>query len=137
MADGLMRVTDSPHTVGDTLDRVEKALHERGVPVFARVDHGGGARAAGLQLGDEEVLIFGDPRVGTALMQSDPRVGYELPLRVLAWQEQGGTRLGYVPASELAERYRLAGREEVLAKMDTLLAQLVAEGVAAGGAQRR
>lgn len=122
-----MRITDSPHSVSATLDRAERALRERAIEVFARVDHAGGARAAGLELADEEVLIFGDPRAGTLLMQSDARTGYELPLRLLAWRADDRTHVGYRPPSELAGSYRLEDRTEVLARMDALLAQLVAE----------
>ncbi|HEX4563619.1 MAG TPA: DUF302 domain-containing protein [Solirubrobacteraceae bacterium] len=113
------------------MDRVVAAVGRRGIDRFARIDHAGGARSAGLELDDEEVLVFGDPRVGTLLMQSDPAIGYELPLRVLVWTRGGATHVGYRPASDLASRYAVAGRAEVLARMDALLGQIVAE--AAGG----
>jgi uncharacterized protein (DUF302 family) len=125
-----LKIADSPHGVRETLDRTVAALGRRGITVFARIDHAAGALAAGLELPDEEVLIFGDPSVGTLLMQSDAAVGYELPLRLLAWDAGGQTRIGYRPASELAGEYRLADRAEVLAKMDALLGQLVDESTA-------
>jgi uncharacterized protein (DUF302 family) len=126
-----LTVHDSPDGVGATMERLIAAVNSRGITVFARVDHGGGARAAGLQLAKEELLIFGDPRAGTPLMQSDPEIGYELPLRVLVWDSGGQTRVGYRPPSELADRYAVADRAEVLARMDALLEQLVAESVKA------
>jgi uncharacterized protein (DUF302 family) len=95
--------------------------------VFARVDHGGGAHAAGLELADEELLIFGDPPVGTLLMQSDPEIGYELPLRVLVWDAGGHTRIGYRQLVEVAERYALGDRTELLDRMNVLLEELIAE----------
>jgi uncharacterized protein (DUF302 family) len=132
------RASESPLTsatsadsVSATMDRVVAAVGRRGIDRFARIDHAGGARSAGLELDDEEVLVFGDPRVGTLLMQSDPAIGYELPLRVLVWTRGGATHVGYRPASDLASRYAVAGRAEVLARMDALLGQIVAE--AAGG----
>jgi len=125
-----LQTASSPHGVRETLDRAVAALGRRGITVFARIDHGGGARAAGLELGDEELIVFGDPRVGTLLMQSDPAVGYELPLRLLAWRERDGTKLGYRPAGELTGEYALGGREEALARIDGLLAELVGETVA-------
>jgi uncharacterized protein (DUF302 family) len=79
-----LTAAESPHSVSETMDRLVAALDRRGIAVFARVDHGGGARAAGLER-DEELLVFGDPRVGTLLMQADPTIGYELPLRALVW----------------------------------------------------
>lgn len=122
-----MITSTSPHSVGVTADRLEAALRNRGIELFARVDHGGGARAAGLELADEELLIFGDPHAGTPLMQSDPTVGYELPLRVLVWDAGGETKLGYQPPPELADGYAVADRLEALERMGGLLAQLVAE----------
>jgi uncharacterized protein (DUF302 family) len=113
------------------MDRLLAALKRRGINTFARIDHGGGARAAGLELADEELLIFGDPRVGTLLMQSDPEIGYELPLRVLCWDDGGQTKLGYRRPSELAERYALSASKELLVHMDALLEELLAESTAA------
>jgi uncharacterized protein (DUF302 family) len=123
----VLEATASPHPVAETIDRLVAALEKRDVTVFARIDHAAGARAAGLELPDEELLIFGNPRVGTPLMQSDPTAGYELPLRVLAWDDGGQTMIGYRPPTELGEEFRLADRAEVLEKLDGLLAQLVVE----------
>lgn len=124
--------TDSPDSVRVTMDRLLAAVSRRGIKVFARIDHGAGARAAGLELAAEEVLVFGDPRVGTLLMQSDREVGYELPLRVLCWDAAGTTKLGYRPAGELADQYALAGQQELLARIDALLDQLLSESTAPG-----
>jgi uncharacterized protein (DUF302 family) len=120
---------NSPHTVRATIDRVLGALESRDIHVFARIDHAAGARAVGLELADEEVVIFGDPRAGTPLMQSDPAIGYELPLRLLAWDAGGQTRIGYRPPTELAADYEVTDRIAVLERMNQLLAQIVAESV--------
>jgi uncharacterized protein (DUF302 family) len=125
-----LTVSDSPHSVAETIDRLLRALERRKVQVFARIDHAAGARDAGLELADEQLLIFGDPRVGTVLMQRDRAIGYELPLRVLAWEQAGQTKVGYRRPSELADDYAVADRSEVLERMDSLLGQLVAESVA-------
>jgi uncharacterized protein (DUF302 family) len=117
--------------VAVTTDRLIAALQRRGIVVFARVDHSGGARAAGLELADEELLIFGDPRVGTPLMQGDPEFGYELPLRVLVWDAGGQTRVGYRRPMEVAGGYAVADQKEHLGRMDALLDGLVAESTAA------
>ena len=123
-----LKTTDSPHSVTDTVDRIVAGLDARGITVFARVDHAGGARAAGLELPDEQLLVFGDPRTGTGLMQEDATVGYELPLRMLVWDDGGQTRIGWWPPPELAEEYSLAAHAEVLGKMEGLLEQLAGEG---------
>jgi uncharacterized protein (DUF302 family) len=125
-----LTIAESPHSVQVTIDRVLAALDARDIELFARVDHGGGARDAGLDLADEELLIFGDPTVGTLLMQGDPSIGYELPLRLLVWDEGGHTRVGYRPPSELVDDYGVADRLDVLERMDQLLQGIVAEGVA-------
>lgn len=125
-----LTIAESPHSVTATIDRVLAALEARGIELFARVDHGGGARAAGLQLADEELLIFGDPKVGTPLMQGDPSIGYELPLRLLVWDDAGQTRIGYQRPSDLADDYGVADHLDVLERMDQLLQRLVAESVA-------
>jgi beta-galactosidase len=125
-----LTIVESPHSVQATIARVLAALDGRGIELFARIDHAGGARATGLDLADEELLIFGDPRVGTVLMQGDPSIGYELPLRLLVWDEGGQTRIGYRPPSELADGYAVADHLDVLERMDQLLQRIVAEGVA-------
>jgi uncharacterized protein (DUF302 family) len=124
--------TTSPHSVSATIDRLLGALATRGIQVFARADHAAGARTAGLELPDEEVVIFGDPRVGTLLMQSDPQIGYELPLRVLVWDAQGQTMIGYRLPTELSLDYEVSDQTTVLERMTQLLAQLVAESAADG-----
>jgi uncharacterized protein (DUF302 family) len=126
-----LTTSESPHGVAATADRAVAALESRGIQLFARVDHGGGARASGLELADEELLVFGDPRVGTLLMQADPQVGYELPLRLLVWSEDGRTMVAYRPATALARDYDLADVGEALERMSGVLAQVVAESVAA------
>lgn len=123
-----VKTADSPHPVTDTVDRIVAALDARGITVFARVDHAAGARNAGLELADEQLLVFGDPRAGTGLMQEDATVGYELPLRMLVWDDGGQTRLGWRPPPELASEYSLAAHAEVLVKMGGLLEQLAAAG---------
>ena len=120
----------SPHGVGETVDRLIAALEQRSITVFARIDHAGAAREVGLQLADEELVIFGDPRAGTPLMETDPAVGLELPLKVLVWDAAGVTTIGYRPPTELADLYPIANRAEVLERMQALLETLVAETTA-------
>ncbi len=120
-------VATSPYDVASTVARVEAALRARGVTLFAAVDHAAGAREAGLELADEVLLVFGNPKAGTALMQEDPSVGIELPLRLLVWDEQGTTQVAFSDPAELAVGYRVSGRLHLLAQLRGLLDQLVAE----------
>jgi uncharacterized protein (DUF302 family) len=117
----------SEHGVRATVDRVVASLERRGIEIFARVDHAKGARDVGLQLADEELLIFGDPKAGTPLMQSDASIGYELPLKILVWDDRGTTRVAYRAATELARSFAVAERAALLGRMDAQLAEIVGE----------
>jgi uncharacterized protein (DUF302 family) len=123
----VLRTSKSPYGVTATADRAVAALQQRGITLFARIDHAGAARAVGLELADEELLVFGNPRAGTQLMQDDARIGYELPLKLLIWDANGQTTVGYRSPSDLAGEYDLADSAGVLEGMDTLLAAIVAE----------
>ena len=120
-------VATSPHDVASTVDRIRTALRSRRVTLFATVDHAAGAREAGLALADEILLVFGNPAVGTGLMQADPRVGLDLPLRLLVWDERGTTRIAFSDPVELARHYGLDDHLPVLSQMRALLDQVVAE----------
>ena len=126
-----LEVHASPHSVAETVDRIVAGLESRSITVVARIDHAAGARQAGLELPDEQVLVFGDPNAGTLLMQEDATVGYELPLRVLVWDDGGETKIVWRPPPELAGDYRLSAHAVVLQKMQGLLGQLAVEGAAA------
>jgi uncharacterized protein (DUF302 family) len=124
-------VTESSARYAPTVDALIAAIERRGLSVFARVDHAGGARAAGLELADEELIVFGSPRAGTPLMQSDPRIGIELPLKLLVWSEGERTSIGYRDPRELAGTYNVDGRTAILDQMAGLLGELAAEAAAA------
>lgn len=128
------KTVESPYSVDTTVGRLIDSLFQRGITVFARIDHASNARLAGLALADEQVLIFGDPRAGTLLMQADPRVGLELPLRMVVWRKDGVTHVGYEEPEALGDDYDLARLTEVLGRMGSLLARLVAEATMARAA---
>src|SRR3954451_13429755 len=127
-----LTIVDVEGSVAAAVARIEDALDRLGVAVFARIDHAAGARAAGLELADEVVLVFGDPAVGTALMQADPRVGIDLPLRMLVWAQDGRTRVGYRDPRGLAVDPASAEVATVLGKMNGLLQRLAREAAGAG-----
>jgi uncharacterized protein (DUF302 family) len=107
-ADGLVEVK-SAHSAKATLDRFEAAAKERGLTVFARIDHAAGAVRAGKTLRPTEVLIFGNPQGGTPLMECAQSAGIDLPLKALAWEDaQGQTWLGYNDPAWLAQRHGAA-----------------------------
>jgi uncharacterized protein (DUF302 family) len=121
-------VKRSTSSYQETVARLVGAIEGRGLTVFARIDHAAAAREAGLELADEEVVLFGNPRAGTPLMQSDPRVGIELPLRILVWADADGVLLGYRDPHELSEAYELGEDDRAtLDQMATLLGKIVDE----------
>ena len=123
-----MIVTRSAAAAGQTMSRLIAAIEGRGLTVFARIDHAAAARDAGLELPPEEVVLFGNPRAGTPLMQSDPRVGVELPLRMLVWESgDGDTMLGYRDPRDLTALYDVAEHETTLGRMAALLGELATE----------
>ncbi len=115
--DGLATVR-SAHDVVETLGRLEAALASRGIHVFARIDHAAGAREVGLALRPTVVLLFGNPRAGTPLMQSNQTVGVDLPLKAIIWEDEAGRCwLTYNRPEYLAARHGVADRAEAVAAL--------------------
>ena len=99
----------SAHNVQETIDRVETIVKGKGLTVFARVDHAAGAKEVGLPLAPTLLLIFGNAKGGTPLMQAKQAVGIDLPLKVLAWQDGAGkTWLTYNAPQWIAQRHGLS-----------------------------
>ena len=119
----------SRHDPTTTMDRLAAAVTKRGVAVVARVDHAGAAATVGLALAPTEVLIFGNPKAGTPLMQEAQTIGIDLPLRALVWRDAAGaTFVGYNDPAWLARRHRVeAGHEATVKAMAALLAAAVEE----------
>jgi uncharacterized protein (DUF302 family) len=111
-------------TVEQTVDTLRAELARRDVTVFAVYDHAANAREAGLSLADEVVIVFGSPAVGTALIQENPDVGYELPLRILVRDDGGVTRVAYRDPAALVDDYGLSGSRATVAKLSSLLGAL-------------
>jgi uncharacterized protein (DUF302 family) len=108
----------SAHNAAETLNRLEKLLKEKGIVVFARIDHAAGADKARMKLRPTEVLIFGNPIAGTPLMQSRQTIGIDLPLRALAWEDESGKSwLSYNEPAYLAQRHQISDRDEAVQKL--------------------
>ncbi len=109
-----------------TLQKLERRIAERGVPILARIDHAEGARIAGLSMPATTLLIFGDARVGTPLMQASPTIAIDLPLKILVWNDAAGqTFVGHNDPAWLAERHGgLVALDETLARIGALLSDL-------------
>jgi uncharacterized protein (DUF302 family) len=112
----------------ETMDRLEAEIHQKGMNVFARIDHAAGAANVGLALAPTELIIFGNPRGGTPLMQSVQTVGIDLPLKVLVWQDASNkTWLSYNEPGWIAQRHGVAGAESTIDKMADLLSAIARE----------
>jgi len=120
-AEGLISKT-SNHSVKETMDTLEKIVRGKGFNVAARVDHAAAAKASGLTLLPTEVLIFGNPKLGTLLMQSTQTIGIDLPIKVLVWENvKGVVTLQYNDPAWLAKRHGITDRGKVFAKMSGAL----------------
>jgi uncharacterized protein (DUF302 family) len=106
-ANGLI-TRPSPHSVPETLDRLEAILHSRNITIFARVDHSGEAAKAGLTMLPTQVLSFGNPKGGTPVMLANPLSAIDLPLKALAWQDAAGAVfLSWTDPQFLRQRFSL------------------------------
>jgi uncharacterized protein (DUF302 family) len=116
----------------ETMDQLESIVKSKGLTVFARIDHAAGATTVGMNLRPTELLIFGNARGGTPLMQADPRLGIELPLKALVHQDDAGkVWLSYVDPHWLTQRYALG--PTVSANVDALSKAL--EGLVSAAAK--
>ena len=124
-------VKQSPHSVSETLDRFAAAAEEKGLNIFDRVDHAAGAEGAGLDLRPTQMIVIGNPNVGTPLMQADQRLALSLPLRVAAWKDENDTVwIGYWSPEVLDVRYGVSGQDKRLGNMAGALDGLTDAAVA-------
>jgi uncharacterized protein (DUF302 family) len=116
----------SAHDVATTLQRLEDIVKAHGLTVFARIDFSGDAARAGLSMRPEEMLIFGNPKAGTPLLQAAPTVGLDLPLKALVWQDESGTTwIACNDAGYVLQRHGLPSSFEAnIAGAAALLAQV-------------
>lgn len=123
---GLVAVKSS-HSVTATLDKLEKILGEKGMNVFTRIDHAAGAAKADLELRPTQVLVFGNPKVGTPLMQCSQSIAIDLPQKMLAWEDESGqVWLGYNDPQYLRSRHATEDCDKVFEKVSGALAKFAA-----------
>jgi uncharacterized protein (DUF302 family) len=133
MANNGLITLASQHAVKATIDRLETAAKAKGLTIFARVDHAAGATSVGMPLRPTELLIFGNARGGTPLMQLAQTIGIDLPLKALAWEDAAGkTWLSYNDPAWLAARHGLAEQGATVVKtLGNVLAALAREATSA------
>jgi uncharacterized protein (DUF302 family) len=121
----------SPHSVSQTIDRLEVAVEAAGATVFARVDHAAGAASVEMDLAPSTLLIFGNPKLGTPAMQDSMTAGLDLPLRVLAYADADGVvHVVYHAPAELAATHGLPEDAEYIQRMTGALDKLTGKAVA-------
>ena len=118
---GLVNVKSS-YTVKKTADRLETTLKEKGMTIFVRINHSEGAKKVGIELPATELIIFGNPKVGSPLMNCNRTVGIDLPQKALIWEDGNGqVWLSYNDPQYLAKRHDLLECMEVIKKVEKAL----------------
>ncbi|GCE21387.1 DUF302 domain-containing protein [Dictyobacter kobayashii] len=96
----------SPHSVEETLERLEDIIRNHGMRLFTHINHSWEAQQVGLKMQEAHVLIFGNPKAGTPIMVASPLIALELPLKVLVWQsDDDHVWVSYPSVTDLAKRY--------------------------------
>jgi len=119
-------VKASSYSVVETADRFETILNDKGLTLFARIDHTANAKSVDMTLRPTELIVFGNPKLGTPLMQCEQLVALDLPQKLLIWEDdQGKVWVTYNSPSYLQKRHSVKGCDEVLAKITKALDRLV------------
>ena len=121
-ADGMVNV-ESGYSVAETADRLVNILNEKGMTVFVRINHAEGAGKAGIEIDPTELVIFGNPKVGSPLIKCQQSVAIDLPQKALIWQDADAkVWLSYNDPRYVEERHAVSGCEQVFAKIEKALA---------------
>ena len=98
----------SKHSVSETIDKLESVAKSLGLMVFARIDFSADAKSVSLELPAKQLLIFGNPKGGTPLMQASPSIAIDLPMKILAWEDEDGkVWVSYNKPEYLSERHQI------------------------------
>jgi uncharacterized protein (DUF302 family) len=115
----------SRHSFSRTIELLKSTISDRGNTIFAVIDQAAAAARAGLSLRPTTLIIFGNPKGGTALMEAFPLVALELPLKLLVWEENDTVNVAYVAGSQIVARCGITGMESRIQAMDDALAAAV------------
>ena len=116
---------ESPLAFEETVAALQKTLNSKGITIFATIEHHKAAEAVGEKMQPATVLIVGNPKVGTALMQENPRLAIELPLKILIYKEEKIVRIRYEKISAIAEKYHIKQNFATAEKIDAAMRQLI------------
>ena len=116
---------ESPLAFEETVAALQKTLNSKGITIFATIEHHKAAEAVGENMSPATVLIVGNPKVGTALMQENPLLAIELPLKILIYKEEKIVRIRYEKISAIAEKYHIKQNFATAEKIDSAMQQLI------------
>ena len=121
-SNGIIKIK-SAYSVTETIDKLEAVLNKKGMTIFKRVDHAAGAEKAGLKLRPTELLIFGNPKVGTPLMLCSQTAALDLPQKALVYKDESGqVWLAYNDPAYMAKRHNIQGCDAAVQKVTNALA---------------
>ena len=124
-------VKKSPYSATETIDRLARILKKKGITIAARWSHHQGARDAGIELRPTELIIFGNPEVGSHFFTSAQTAGIDLPMKALAWEDADGqVWLGYNDPRYIADRHGIDDRGDTIRKMTRALDKLTGAAIA-------
>ena len=120
---------ESPLAFEETVTTLQKTLNSKGINVFATIEHHKAAEAVGETMQPATVLIVGNPKVGTALMQENPRFAIELPLKILIYEEGKTVNIRYEKIAVIAEKYHIKQNFATAEKIDAVMLQLIKSSI--------
>ena len=115
----------SPLAFEETVAALQKTLNSKGITIFATIEHHKAAEAVGESMQPATVLIVGNPKVGTALMQENPRLAIELPLKILIYEEDKTVKIRYEKIAAIAKKYDIKQNFATAEKIDSAMQQLI------------
>ena len=119
----------SPLTFEETVAAIQKTLNSKGITIFATIDHQAAAKAVGETMPPATVLIVGNPKVGTALMQENPLLAIALPLKILIYEEGKTVNISYEKVAAIAEKYHIKQNFRTAEKIDAAMLQLIKSSI--------
>ncbi|TDL84271.1 DUF302 domain-containing protein [Palleronia sediminis] len=121
-----IETAEAEGSVAEVMNRLEIAVAEAGATIFAKVDHAGGADAVGMAMNDAQLLIFGNPRLGTPIMQADPRAGLVLPMKMLVYADDDGrTHIVWPEVESMFDEFDVDGDLEAIDKIEEVVNNFV------------
>ena len=119
----------SPLAFEETVAALQKTLNSKGITIFATIEHHKAAEAVGESMQPATVLIVGNPKIGTALMQENPRLAIELPLKILIYEEDKTVNIRYEKISAIAKKYHIKQNFSTAEKIDAAMLQLIKSSI--------